>query len=149
MKTKFLIVLISIAPLYSFGQHSLWSNDTASKRIMQNDCDDKIFTKVENIASLNVSTSHFGDTLLSFLKSKKAFRNGDKIKFKFIVTNHSQIFDITKESGEIKKEDIAKVAILKFSSFWNPAVQNGRAVCSYVELEMDFQDNILYVSITQ
>ena len=116
---------------------------------MQNDCDDKIFTKVEHIAYLNVSTSDFEDTLISFLKLKKAIREGDKIKFKFIVTTHSQIFDISKEYGEIKKEEIVKEALLKFSSFWKPAIQNGHNVCSYVRLEISFQDKRLLIDITQ
>jgi hypothetical protein len=149
MTKIFLIVLISLAPIYSFAQHSLWSNDTASKRIMQNDCNDKIFTKVEQIASLNISKKDFEDTLNSFLKPKKAFRDNEKIEFKFIVTTHSQIFDITKEDGDIRKEDVAKEAILKFSSFWNPAIQNGRSVCSYVRLEMNFEDKLLHVTVTQ
>ena len=92
---------------------------------------------------------NFEDSLYSFLNSKKAFYDNDKITFKFIVTTHSQIFDITKEWGEMRKEKIAKEAILKFSSLWNPAYQNGRAVCSYVKLELTMMENKLHIVISQ
>lgn len=137
MIKKILLFLIILIPVNIFAKSSLWSSDTTSKRILENDCGDRIFTKVENIASLKIPIENFEDTFNSFLKSKKACFNHDKITFKFIVTINSHIFDIEKLSGEIRKEDIAKEGILKFSSLWNPAVQNGRNVCSYVKLEMN------------
>ena len=143
-----MIAAILLSPLNTFAQ-SLWSRDTASERVMQNECDDKVFTKVENTASLNIPATDFGDTLYSFLKSKKVFLDKTKIKFRFIVTTRSQIFDITKESGEFRKEGIVKEALLKFSSYWNPATQNGHKVCSYVRFEMSIKDEKLQIAITQ
>src|SRR6476659_6162347 len=71
-KRTFLLLLI-ILPTFLFAQATLWGNDTTSKRIMKNDCDDKIFTRVESLASLRTSNETFEDTLTSFLKLKKAF----------------------------------------------------------------------------
>ena len=116
---------------------------------MQDDCDDKIFTRVENIASLKISNERFEDTLTSYLKAKKAFFNNEKIRFIFIVTTQSKIFDLTTDSGEIKNETIVREAIVNFSNLWAPAKQNGRFVCSYVRLEINIVDDKLHIKITQ
>ena len=149
MLKRTVLILLVILPTFLFAQSSLWGNDTTSKRIIQNDCDDKIFTRVENLASLKTSHKTFEDTLASFLKLKKAFPKNGKIRFKFIVTTNSQIFDLEKDSGDIRKEAIVKEAILNFSNLWLPAKQNGRLVCAYVRLEIDIVDDKLDISITQ
>jgi hypothetical protein len=148
MIKKLLMVFISIVPLGCIAQRSLWSTDTASQRILHDDCHGLVFEHTDQTASLNTPMTDFEDTLQSYLQAKGAVRAGNKIRFKFIVTTRSQIFDITKEAGKIKKEEIVREALQNFSSVWNPAVQNGRNVCSYVQVDLVVQDKRLHIAIT-
>jgi hypothetical protein len=61
----------------------------------------------------------------------------------------SQIFDLTTDSGEIRKETIVQESLVNYSNLWVPAKQNGRFVCSYVRLEMTIADDKLHISIMQ
>jgi len=133
-----LLFAISLIPFCSFAQ-----------TIIPDECDDKLFTRVENIASIKSSKEAFEDSLTAFLQSKKAFRDKDRIKFRFIVTTRSNIFELEKESGAWKKENVVREAIIKYSSLWKPAVQNGRNVCSYVMLELNIEGDKLHISISQ
>jgi hypothetical protein len=65
------------------------------------------------------------------------------------VTTGSNIFALEKEGGACKKEAVVREAIVKFSSLWKPAVQNGRNVCSYLMLEIKKEGDKLYISISQ
>jgi len=143
-----IFLLIVLLPTCLFSQSSLWSNVSASKKIMQDDCD-KIFTHVEILPSLKISNEAFEDTLTSYLKAKKAFFKDNKIRFKFVVTNQSKIFDLITDSGDIKEEMIVREAIENFSNLWVPAKQNGHIVCAYVRLEIDIVDDKLHIGITQ
>ncbi len=147
---KYLIVFLLVSsPVFLKAQPSLFGNDSASRKIMENDCDGKIFTRVEHIPSLKISIQEFEDSLTSLLKSKKAFHKTDRIIFKFIITTKSQMFELSREYGEIKKENIVKEAIQSFSNLWLPAIQNGRAVCSYVRLDMTIQEDKLNIKVVQ
>jgi hypothetical protein len=147
---KFVPLFLLVAlPLFLKAQPSLWSNDSVSKRIMETDCDGKIFTRVEQLPSLKISIAKFEDTLTSLLKSKKAFQKTNRLIFKFIITSQSQMFDLTREFGEIKKENVVKACIQNFANLWLPAIQNGHTVCSYVRLDMSIQEDKLSIKIVQ
>jgi hypothetical protein len=148
LKYLFLFLLAS-SPAFLKAQPSLFGNDSTSKKIMENDCDEKVFTRVEQIPSLKISIQEFEDSLTSLLKSKKAFYKTDRIIFKFIITTKSQMFELSREYGEIKKENIVKESLQSFSNLWLPAIQNGRAVCSYVRLDMTIQEDKLYIKVVQ
>jgi len=143
-----IFLLIVLLPTCLFSQSSLWSSVAASKKIMQDDCD-KIFTRVEILPSLKISNEAFEDTLTSYLKAKNAFFKDNKIRFKFVVTNQSKIFDLITDSGDIKEETTVREAIENFSNLWVPAKQNGHIVCAYVRLEIDIVDDNLHIGITQ
>ena len=145
---KCILFLLISYPVFSNAQQSLTAENSALKQVVQHECD-KVFTKSEQIASIKISNAEFEDTLTSLLKLKKAFHKTDKVVFRFILTTQSKMTDLTLESGEIRKEDRVKESIQALADLWLPAIQNGRAVCSYVSLEMIIQRDKLDIRIFQ
>ena len=143
-----ILFLLASCPILLNAQKSLSDEDPVSNQVNQNECD-KVFTKSEQIASLKISNTQFEDTLRSILKDKKAFHKTDKVLFRFIISTQSHMVDLVLESGEIRKEDLVMESIQGLSNLWLPAIQNGRAVCSYVHLEMVIQKDNLHTSIFQ
>jgi len=143
-----LLFLLASCPILLNAQKSLSDEDPGSNQVNQNECD-KVFTKSEQRASLKISNVQFEDTLRSILKDKNAFHKTEKAIFRFIISTQSHMYDLVLESGEIRKEDLVKESIESLSNLWLPAIQNGRAVCSYVQLEMKIQKDNIHISIFQ
>ena len=141
--------LLAASPICLKAQASLWSNDPAAKLVMKNDCDGKVFNKVEILPSIKAGNAAFEDTLAYILKAKNAFDRTDKVVFKFIITGRSQIFDLARESGEIEEEKIVKESLINLSALWLPALQNGRPVCSNVRIEINIKKGKLHINIFQ
>ena len=149
MIVRFFMILLMIFPVAASAQQSHHLPDTISQKIIREECNERIFTRVENIPALTVAGEVFEDSLRTFLKGKKALANNQEIIFSFIVTTNSKILEIKKVSGEFRNEDLAREAILHFSHLWTPAVQNGHKVCAYVTLEIKITDKQVHTSIRQ
>jgi len=148
MLKRLLIVPILFFPIFLFAQGTLISDD-ASRTIIERECNDKLFIKVEQLPSLKIAKEAFEDTLVSELKSRNFSLINSKITYTFLVTSKSEILNISIESGDISKEKILRQTLSQLSSLWAPAQQNGRIVCAYVRLKMDFNDSKLHIDIMQ
>lgn len=110
---------------------------------------EKVFTKSEQIPSLKISKESFADTLAATLQTKKFPRQTGEITYIFILTTASQIEGLYIESGGVKKENKLKESILHLADQWNPAIQNGHVVCSYVTLKLVFKEDKINIDIRQ
>ena len=159
MSHKIIYFLILLSPIPAFSQspispptysQSYISSDSANRLINNGgDCSDRTFTKIEKIPSLSIPTLAFEDSITIYLKSKNAFYNNETIKFRFVVTCHSEIKRIQKISGNSSNENEMQKAILKFSNVWLPGRQNGYIDNSYVSMEMKIENDKLAISISQ
>jgi hypothetical protein len=148
MGTKIYFILIVLFPACGFGQPAA-KPDSAEQRIIREDCDDKVFTKVEILPSLKKGIRNFEDTLTVCLKSVNALKNGTQVTYKFLLTASSHIFDLEKETGEVQNEAAVKAILLSHSFMWKTAIQNGRQVCAYVRLEIEISNDKLTVNVKQ
>ena len=117
--------------------------------IIANDCDGKMFTRVEELPSFKISKTAFEDTLSLYLKANNAFYTNKKFTFLFVLTTRSQILDLVYLPGNAPEENTLYAAFLNHSRFWVPAKQNGHLVCAYVKCDLEFKDNRLSVRIFQ
>jgi len=146
----FLIVFFFLGlvlPNLSFAQNSIW--DSKNKKTLAEDCDDRVFEKVETLPSVSISLDAYADSLSSFLKRRQINLKRKKAILSFIVTSHSEIFDLKFISPILDKEDDLEAAFLGFSNLWLPAKQNSHIVCSYVKLELSFTKDKLGIRIYQ
>jgi hypothetical protein len=148
MIIKIFFLLVTLIPTSVFGQSEV-KYDSTKHRIISQDCDDRIFTKVEVLPSLKKGIKNFEDTLTSCLKSINAFKNGTHVTFKFLVTTSSHIYDIEREEGQTQNETIIKEILLACSFMWKTAIQNGRQVCALVRLEVEISNDKLTAIIKQ
>ena len=148
MRTKLLFILIAFLPTSLIGQ-SIAKNDSSYQRIVQEECDDRVYTKMEVLPSLKIKKEAFEDTLASYLKAKMTFEGSSVVKYRFVVTTNSHILDIQKESGDVANEIIVKEAMVYLSDLWLPAKQNNHNVCAYVRIEIFFQKDKLKVFISK
>ena len=91
MITKIFLLLTALIPIAVLGQSGVKYDSTRDSIITQN-CDDRVFTKVEVLPSLKKGIKNFEDTLTYCLKSADAFKNGTHVTYKFLVTTSSHIF---------------------------------------------------------
>lgn len=149
MLNKFIYLFILFSPVCTFSQTHI-SADSANKLINNGgDCSGRTFTKIEKIPSLSIPEEAYEDSISSYLKSKNAYFNNERITFAFVVTCHSEIKNLQKIKGNSSNENELKMAILKFSNFWLPGRQNGYIDNSYVKFELNFEDNKLSTTIFQ
>lgn len=148
MIKRFCFAFIVFFPVITFAQ-SLSRADSIGNKIIHDDCDDKLFVKVEILPSLKKAAGNFGDTLTAYLKSKGAFINDTKASFRFLVTTSSHIFEIKKEAGNIQNESAVKEFLASHSFMWNAAIQNGYPVCAYVRIEIEIINDALRIAIKQ
>lgn len=146
MVKKLCFTFVILLPMYSFAQY--FSNaDSTEQRIISEDCDDKIFNKVEILPSLKKGAKNFEDTLSYYLKVCNAFKNDSRATFRFLVTTSSHIFDIKKEVGNFQNEALLKEILISHSSMWKTAVQNDRQVCAYISLEIEILNEVLTIAV--
>jgi hypothetical protein len=126
-------------------------SDEASKA-----CDDKFFTRVETLPDFKKGKAAFEDSLATYLKKQNAFPTSGIISYIFIVTTESKICDIKQADDPRKAEDAAKYeaqiekALISIpAALWLPARQNGRSVCAYVGLTLEFSKNMLTAKIVE
>ena len=136
MAKRLFSLLLLLFPSFLFAQSAF------------SDCD-IVFTSVEHLPSLKISNEAFEDTLGARLKSKKFVLKDNEIAYKFVVTRDSKIDDLTIESGDVGKEKLLREVLLELTYLWQPAIQNGHVVCSYVILKLRFEDNNINVEIAQ
>ena len=149
MRNNYFFLVIIFSPLITFSQ-SYISADSANKIILNGgDCSDITFTKVQKLPSLKISIQAFEDTLTEYLKSKGTFYNDVAVKYRFVVSCHSEIKNIQLISSSVSDEHALRQAILKFSTLWLPARQNNFIVNSYVSLDIDIKEDKLDISISQ
>lgn len=129
----------------SAGPSQLFSDKTYRK-IVETECDDNVFTKVETKPSIKGGESALADSLSQYLNNRHTHIYG-KATFVFLVTKNSAILDIEKVSGEISKEKEFKKGLLAFSNMWIPALVKSRNVCAVVRLETEFEKQKITLEI--
>ena len=131
-----------LAPFTLLAQENI---DSATKR----KCDGgKYFVKVEVMPSLKDGNKVFEDSLTSYLREKRAFKNFANIELEFIVTKDSDL-DAIKIIGDDENKETLKESFLHFSYMWKPATQNHYVVCSYVKLKIQIENNKLRTTVYQ
>lgn len=149
MTCKLVLTICLLLPTFLFSQTDIW--DSKSKRVLEDDCDEKVFERVEEIPTLKVSNDNYADSIISFLKQRQITLINKKVVFAFIVTSKSEIFNFrlflrTMDMGDVEQvED----AILKYHDLWMPARQNSHIVCSYVKLQLEFTKDKLNIRVFQ
>lgn len=139
MPVKLLLLLITILPAVSFAQMSF--ADSTDKKIMREDCNDRVFTKTEIPPSLKKDIKSFEDTLTVFLKRTGLFSEGSNGTYQFILTKNADITGFKRISGNLQNEQPIGEFIRLCSFMWKPAIQNSYKVCSYVQLEIEIPYN--------
>lgn len=149
MPIRIALLLILVIPTFAFSQ-TYSSADSANQIILNGGpCSERTFIRVEKLPSLIISKEAFEDTLTSYLKSVDAFYKNKIVKFKFVVTCHSEILNLLSFQGFGSKEEAMRNAILKYSKLWLPGRQNNFIVNSYVTLEFEFNNGKLNIYIYQ
>lgn len=120
--------------------------DKAYRKIIETQCDDKIFTRVETIHSIKGGESALADSLSVYFNNRNTSIKG-KATFVFLVTKNSELLSIEKVSGEISKEKDFKKGLIAYSNMWIPALQNSRKVCAVVRLETEFRNEQITLKI--
>lgn len=136
-------------PAVLFAQTIIYSDVAASQRKKQTQCDNRIFTKSEEMPSLKISKEAFEDSLMAKLKSNGILISNGRINYKFIVTTQSEIVDISVDSPDPTKNKKLSDTIEQLAGLLNPAKQNSFTVCAYAKLEVIFTDSKLKVNIFQ
>ena len=135
MKKYFLFLIVSLISYTAFSQYY---GDAAQDSIMNNDCDCRIFTKMEQPPSIKNGIEVLADSIALFLKKKSVFSYNYSGQVKFVVTSKSRIVSFTIISGNMpdKGKNIKK-AVERFADMWIPAKQNGYTVCAYITLSIE------------
>ena len=110
-------------------------------------CQPGIFTRVEAPPNIKIEKSIYEDSLKQNLKRRDAFFNSGNIHLKFIVTFDGNISEVHKISGDIEYNKEIGKSIMELSDLWKPGIQNGRAVCSYVELNIEFSKDHITTTV--
>jgi hypothetical protein len=113
-------------------------SDKANRKIVETECEGKIFTRVETPPSITGGESALADSLSVYLSNGNSSVKG-KATYVFVVTKNSKLLGIEKLSGEISKENDFKKGLLAYSNMWIPALQNSRNVCAVVQLDTEFE----------
>lgn len=148
MGKRFIFFFALFLPSLLFAQKDIFT-DPAERRILENDCHGKLFEKVEELPSLKISPAAYADSLASFLRAKGVRFKAQSVVFSFIVTPKPELLDLTKYSGEVRKQKQFEEAILKFSNLWIPAKQNGHIVCASIKLKLSTHEDQLTFEIFQ
>lgn len=134
----FLFIIFSSVKI--FAQSPVIKSETIPDTILEKECDDKMFTRVEITASLKIPVESFQDTLSALLKAEKVIFVTEKVSYMFLLTTQNKIFNFNRLSGKLENEDRLRQVILNVSHLWNPAIQNGSAVCAYTRIEIINKD---------
>ena len=108
---------------------------------------DHIYIKMQHLPALKVSNEVYSDSLVTILKSKNFSLKNNEITCRFIVTSNAQIEDIIILLGTVTKQNEFNESILSLGAFWQPATQNGYAVCAYTKLHIKIINKKILVDI--
>ena len=122
------LMIISTAPV---SAQSIASSYDRHRQIIKDSCEGIVFTRYEESASFKISKEAFEDSLTVYLKEHNAFDTSDKFMMHFLLTKQSKILDVQSRGRSIPSASFMK-GFLNFSSLWQPARQNKRAICAYV-----------------
>ena len=134
---KLYVLFLVILPIGAFAQ-----SDSLYKI-----CQPGIFTRVEVSPNIKIEKSVYEDSLKQNLKRRYVVFNSGNIHLKFIVTFDGNIVEVKKISGNIEYDKEIGKSIIELSDLWKPGIQNGRAVCSYVELNIEFSNDDITVTV--
>lgn len=141
IKKYFLVVFITVISSNIYAQF-------AKDSVITDDCDGKIFTKMENKPSVRNGIDVLADSISFYLKKKSVFTFSYNGQVKFVLTSKLKIVNFQIVSGDISdKGKNIKAALEKYAAMWNPAIQNSHIVCAYVILNIVKDDNGLHLSI--
>jgi hypothetical protein len=143
--TNLLIILFLLIPFLSRGQTT--AVDSIHKNYMNDDCEGKIFIRVETLPSLKKGTATLSDSITNYISSRDASFNNTAVTFMFIVGAKGGLFELGNMGKHIPNETILKNALLFYSDMWVPAIQNLHIVCAYVHCEMKFEGNKLSIKV--
>ena len=143
-----LVVLFCFSTPFLASAKSTLYTDGANRRIVQTECDDRVFTKVEITTSVQGGLSALADSITSYLREKDVSVKG-KATLTFLVTKSSAIIGIEKLSGRLSSENVVKEALKAYESMWTPALQNKYKVCSVVCLEIESEKDKLLLQMAQ
>ncbi len=118
-----------------------------NRKIIKTECDNKILDRIETPPSFSISENEYAGKIETYLKSKNASFNEQKINLKFVVTSFGNIIGITKESGSYSSENILIDAIHEYASLWKVGMVKGKAVCSYAHIRVKVKDNKIKVEL--
>jgi hypothetical protein len=144
LKQSLLIVAV-ILPTYLFSQ---FSDDPREEKLVKDECEDIVFTSVQQLPSLKPSKEVFEDSLTVYLKSIDKFEKNKTITFRFIVTKNSELVDIRKTSGEYSNEKDLINALSNLAGFWIPAQQHSHSVCAYFTCGLEFSNDKVKINMS-
>ncbi len=147
MITRLFFLLLLCQPTITFAQSS--RSDPKAAKIIEKECNDGVFTVVEELPSLAIAKESFEDTLATALRASQFPMVKDKIVYRFLVTKQAQILDLTVDSGRVSEQKTLEETIFRYAALWTPAKQSGRPVCAYVRLKIKFTNDKLTVDIRQ
>jgi hypothetical protein len=144
---KPILLIITMLPFLVSAQSNP-ARETVFNNLAGSECDNRIFTKVEQPPILQGGETALADSLESYFYSRKAKVSGSAT-YKFILTRSTDLMQIEKVEGELSSSEIFKEGLLHFKDLWVPAVQNARKVCFEVKLHVDFKNGEALLSMKQ
>lgn len=145
MFKQFLILSFLAIPFVAKAQN-VYANPE-NRKIIKTECDNKILDRIKAPPSLSISENEYAGKIETYLKSKNANFNEQKINLKFVVTSSGNIIGITKESGSYSSENILMDAVNEYAGLWKAGMVSGKAVCSYVHIKVKVKDNKVKVEL--
>jgi len=145
---KFAFSFMVLFSTISFGQ-SKQDRDSVEAKLWVEDCENKVFTKVEILPTVKGGNKKFEDSLISYINALYDFQDSAHIKLRFTVSSNSNILSLERISNTFPKPEIIEQFIRSHSTFWKPAIQNGRQVCAYMYLDILITNKKIVSKITQ
>lgn len=142
---KLILTLCFSTPFFAPAQSALYSN-RANHKIVQTECGDRVFTKVEVAPLVQEGLNALADSLTGYLREKKVSVKGKAI-LSFLVTKSSAVIGIENLAGRLSSEKTMKEALTAYSSMWTPALQNKHKVCAIVHLEVESEKEKIILQI--
>ena len=145
MFKHFLILSFFAMPFMATAQN-VYANPE-NRKIIKTECGNKILDRIETPPSLNITADDYANKIETYLKSKNALTNDQKISIKFVVTSSGNIIGVSKEEGSYAAESILFAAISENASAWKAGMVKGKAVCSYKHIEIKVKDNKVKIDL--
>ena len=143
-----LIFFLLFSATTSFGQSSQVS-DSVEVRLWADDCENRVFTKVEILPTIKGGNKKFEDSLTSYINAVNDLKDSAYLKLRFVISANSNILSFERKSNSFQKPELIEEFIKSHPKFWNPATQNGRQVCAYMYLEIIIANKKVVSKISQ